>query len=88
MKKTKVIRFRIVLAALFFVLIALLMANYNASAADTIYVKKVFLNGKAITVKDGFIIREGSIWIVNGKKVKFYRHKETEAEDFKGYVKK
>ena len=62
----------------------LLLASISAFSSDTIHVKKVFLNGKAIKVKSGYIIHKSKdTWEVNGKEVKLHVYRPTEKPDFK-----
>jgi hypothetical protein len=63
-----------------------LMIALVASAQDTIYVKKVFINNQIVSTDSGYITHVGRHWFVNGKKVKLYRYKKTDLESFKKAV--
>lgn len=72
-----------ILIPIFFILIAI-----RVHGADTIYVKKVFINGWKTRVKTGYIIRlDDSTYQVNDRTVKLIMYKETNNKKYKRYAK-
>ena len=69
------------------VILALAMSFANkAMAQDTIYVKKVFVNGRSIKVRKGYIIKMDSThFLVNKKRLKLIEYKETEDPKYKSH---